>query len=69
MDSFDKWFAKQGPSELEPPELPEGVFGEDGDYFAYCCVCNKKYDLFHDPIKEGFDQDMSYCGGSQWCCP
>lgn len=68
MQSFDQWFSEQGTQPVEP-ELPEGVFGEAGKYEAYCRVCDKRYELFHDPITEGFDQNMSYCGGSPRCCP
>lgn len=69
MRSFDKWFSEQGKTPPVEPELPEGVFAEAGKYYAYCCVCDERYELFHDPITEGFDQNMSYCGGSPRCCP
>ncbi len=72
MRGFERWFADQGKAEPAPKtaqELPDGVFGEEGAYYAYCCVCNRSYELPIDPIKEGFDQEMSYCGCSPSCCP
>lgn len=74
MDSFDKWFAKQGePTEKEKSsaeiDLPIGVWGDKGEYFATCRSCGKSYELPIDPIEDGFDQDMSYCNGSQYCTP
>ena len=70
MRSFDKWFAEQGKVTPEPePDLPEGVWEKDGKFVAKCLSCGDTYELPIDPIEEGFDQDMSYCGGSQYCVP
>lgn len=73
MRSFEKWFSDQGKQAASPepvePDLPEGVWTRNGAFVAECCSCGRTYELFHDPIKEGFDQDMSYCGGSPSCCP
>jgi hypothetical protein len=69
MKSFDQWFAEQK-AEPQEPDLPDGVWvNADGKYCAWCCVCGNEYELFHDPIAEGFDQDMSYCGSGPSCCP
>jgi len=72
MLDFGQWFKKQGLKE-EPekakPMLPDGVFGGNGLYLAYCNSCGCSYQLLHDPFDEGFDQEMSYCGGSPHCLP
>lgn len=69
MRSFDKWLDEQKPQAAPEQELPEGVWESDGSHFAYCRSCGNSYELFHDTITEGFDPDMSYCGGSPYCCP
>jgi hypothetical protein len=40
-------------------------------FWANCKICDKKYDTgltLEDLNTFGFDQDMSYCGGSPRCC-
>lgn len=32
-----------------------------------CKVCDDTYTLDYEPSL--FDQEMSYCGKSEWCCP
>ena len=57
------------PSQKKQETLPEGVWDRDGKFFAKCRSCENTYEVCWDVDEEGFDQDMSYCGGSPSCCP
>lgn len=75
MKDFGRWFTEQGQTvvpQTTPVDdmLPEGLFdGPNGTFRAYCRACENTYEVSWDWQKEGFDQDMSYCGGSPRCCP
>lgn len=66
MKDFGDWFAEQG--KRQQVYLPEGTFMRDGKVFAVCRSCERDYELGYD-VDEGFDPDMSYCGGSPRCLP
>ena len=75
--SFERWFAGQGREEagakshapiLPDVDLPDGLYLRNRIVTADCRVCGKGYEFCGD-LADGFDQDMSYCGGSPWCCP
>lgn len=51
----------------EPDMLPEGLWQADGKYMAACRSCERSYEIACEPNE--FSEDMSYCGGSQWCTP
>lgn len=71
MRSFGQWFHDQKPLETaeDASPLPDGVWQEGETYFAHCRVCDCAYELPIDPLTDGFDQNMSYCGGSPRCLP
>lgn len=46
---------------------PEGLEWIGDTWMATCRSCANRYDLPCNAAE--FDPDMSYCGGSQWCCP
>jgi hypothetical protein len=68
MKDFGKWMAEQKPKAEPEEELPEGLYLINGKLTAICRVCDKDYEWCGDP-ENGFDQGMSYCGGSPVCCP
>jgi hypothetical protein len=49
--------------------LPDGLWESDGKIMATCRGCDRSYEYPCDPDEDGFDPDMSYCGGSPRCCP
>lgn len=70
MKSFDDWLLEDPTVPLnQKPMLPVGLWeSPQGVIMAQCRVCERWYAYGGDPI-DGFDQDMSYCGGSPRCCP
>lgn len=46
---------------------PEGLELRGKKWFAVCRSCQCDYEIYCMP--QEFEPDMSYCGGSEWCCP
>lgn len=47
---------------------PDGLdLMRDGSWSARCRVCRKQYEWY--AMAAEYSEDMSYCGGSEWCCP
>lgn len=78
MKTFDSWLRESAHIKAVSRDsdqdmmLPEGVWLSNGTCMAECRSCQKDYALGFSPkelIDMGFDQDMSYCGRTQWCLP
>lgn len=53
----------------QKPALPEGLWEDaKGNVIAICRCCGNTY-RYDGDIEDGFDPDMSYCGGSERCIP
>lgn len=62
------WSIPTGPVAAVRRNLPDGLYESSGGFiYAYCRSCGCSYQW--DGDQEGFDPDMSYCGGSPSCCP
>jgi hypothetical protein len=70
MKPFDQWVMEDPTTPLhQKPMLPEGLWEDKrGVIMAQCRVCERWYAYGGDP-EDGFDPNMSYCGGSPRCCP
>lgn len=78
VKSFDSWCRSVAHTSATKPNsgqdmmLPDGVWLSNGKCMAACRSCEREYALDFSPAElaeMGFDQDMSYCGRSQWCLP
>lgn len=70
MRAFEDWVQEDPTTPLnQKPALPEGLWEDkNGNILAECRVCERWYQWDGDPA-DGYDDDMSYCGGSERCCP
>lgn len=69
MKPFHEWVMEPITPVNQKPMLPVGLWEDKhGVIMAQCRVCERWYEYYGDPA-DGFDQDMSYCGGSPRCCP
>jgi len=78
VKDFGRWMAEQRAAappaspaptvQIDDDGLPDGLWRRNGKVMASCRACERDYEYDIDPA-EGFDQDISYCGGSPRCCP
>jgi len=65
---FEQWFAEQG-AKPEEPELPDGMWEEDGNLIVRCSSCNEPYEWPGTAEEFASGRYENMCGGSFRCIP